>query len=613
MSAGLVSLLLLASCASESPSGVAPIPNRPSRELEVIRPLTLTDDARVPEQDSNLDTVHVTADELLFHYRKTPKPNFDVGNVIAGARGGGYLRRVAGVTVEGTTVTVRTEPAHLVDFIRDGAFRIRQAPAAEEWTSGDLATNSQAVKVSTRVSIYKNSPVTCAIGTDSFFVDPTIDLLDPGFEFFIDVSPNSDDGKGEIKEARSILELGTEASLKGQYKGSAVGTCSVDLAAVIAKAGGFEPKIRLPPKVFLIGKIPVVITHSLKPIMKLEGKASAASDRVEVNMAGRYSVRVGSEYRDGQWNGVWEPTSSGEVDVTVPPEQTTLSAQVGLSAGVEYSAYLYDLAGPKLGLEAGFTGKLSADLETCQWNASLQGDIRANASVSVQVPIVGLEVLKATATFTPLSATLGSASGDLPGLECTGAPPPPPADAGVDAPPPETPPAFVPPDATDWWQEEIKNTTSGSAGNHVSHSTGTVWTHLTGWSRRSEWIESGDNINTIQVLQEDCESGVKTLTGSKTGTLKDWSGNITPVSETYGPSKDPCGGIECPGYDYMPWPVPKAPKCTQDGIIGYDGVTYSSTKTVPGGTTLTKEYTCRSCGGKSAAGCACTSQGVECK
>ena len=407
--------MLLACGGEPAPKSSSPGGESPPISVEVIRPLQLTDDARLPEQDPNLSSVEVEADQLRFHYSEAPAPNFGVGNVVGGVLGGGYVRRVTQLTTDGTVVTASTKPAELIEFIRDGAFRVRQVPAADDWAIGDPMIGGHRSALSVRVPLLSSGALSCAVGHDQLLeVEPVFDLIDTDVDLAIDIRPDPASIFGHLDSARFVFGGSLEAGLKATHVGSAVGTCALDITKLIGKKLGFEPKITLRPIRFMAGPVPVVITQYIKPTLKLEGKVSVSSDGTYVNYLGRHDLKVGTEYRDGEWHGVWEPKRSGSIDVSVPPDVDSVSSQLSLWSGIEYSAYVYDTAGPKIGLESGFTGKASADLDTCRWNAELTGDIRASLSGSVQVPGIGREVAKVTGYWKLLTAPLGSDAGDLP-------------------------------------------------------------------------------------------------------------------------------------------------------------------------------------------------------
>ena len=618
--------LALPSCSGE-PDPSAPRSESPPVSVEVIRPLQLTDAARLPEQDPNLSRVEVEVDQLRLYYDKAPTLNFDVGNVVGGVLGGGYIRRVTQLTTDGTVVTASTKPAELVEFIRDGAFRVRQVPAADDWTTG-----KQASALEVRVPLLDvGGPVTCAAGTDALLeVEPVFDLLDADLDVAVDIKPDAQGNRGKLEHARYVFSGSVEAGVKASYVGSLVGACELDIGELVGKKLGVDPEIKLAPIRFAVGPVPVVITHSIQPTLKLEGEASVNAKGIEVSYLSTHDLKVGTEYRDGKWQDVWDAKRSGSIDASIPSEVESVSGKISLWSGLEYSAYLYDLAGPKIGAESGLNGTLSAELETCRWNAELNGDVRASLSGSVKVPVIGHELFEATGYWNLVTAPLGSDAGDLPEWLCSpgSTPKPPPKQPPTG---PNDPPPGVPPDALTWWATESTSSTTNSDGSASSSSYAnvTVWTALSGWSHESKHgtsstssLPSGSSAvsHSVTTTSYNAASKTKTTSSTTTTTITNYNntGETYTDTKTSGPTSVSCAkgcpwaGLNSPGHDFNPNPVPKAPYCTAEGeIVGYDGGTYTTSKTLNGSTT-TGTYKCSNCGGRSTAGCSCTAQGVQC-
>ena len=616
--------LLSWSCSSD-PEAPEATSAPPPLSVEVVRPIELTDDARLPEQDPNFASAEVHADHLLFQYKAAPTPNFEVGNVVGGVQAGGYIRRVTSIAVDGTMLTVSTEPAELVEFIRDGAFRVKQHPPDGAWATGDPMIGGHQAPLSVRVPLLKlGKPVSCAVGSDTTVgggialldVVPIFDLIDSDLDLALDIKPDPVAGLGKLEQARFVFSASVEAGIQGSYVGSAVGTCTLDITKLIESQIGISPKLQLPPIAFAVGPVPVVITHAIKPTLKLDGKVSATSDGIHVSYLSRHDLRVGSEYQNGQWQGIWEPKRTGKVDVSVPSGLGYASAQASLWSGLEYGAYLYDLAGPKVGLESGFTGKVSTNPETCVWNATLRGDIRASLSGSLKVPVIDREIFKVTGYWSLLTGELGAASGDLPKAICEKPVTPP----DVPPPPPtEPPPPGAPPDVLEWWTQKTTKSSKGNGGTSDESATTEVWVAPSGWEHASVSKYTSDNDyasvskDSTVVIRYQTGTGMKTTTttSSSTATIHA-TGETVTSNDSPPPTTEPCAngcawsGIEKPGYDYD-LKLPKPPYCNVSGdLIGYDGQTYTSTTTTSGGVTITDTFTCKNCGGKSSEGCSCS-------
>ncbi len=129
-----------AGCACAPPPPLGP-------NIEVIREVKLTEVARIPQNDPSFSSVDIFENRLVFHYSKAPTVTLEVGNVIAGNTERGYLRRLTAVTtIDEKTLEVTTEPAELVDFILDGAFKVKHRPPVEEWKDGDVRARRDPVE-----------------------------------------------------------------------------------------------------------------------------------------------------------------------------------------------------------------------------------------------------------------------------------------------------------------------------------------------------------------------------------------------------------------------------------------------------------------------------------
>lgn len=125
----LAALLTLAGCASDAP---APDAQPDGVIVRVDQPLVLADDVVIPSDDDRLVDVLVEGDRLRFAYAGAPRLPFEVGSLIVGNEGAGYLGRVLDVAVDGDDRLVRIERASLDDLIESGSFRVQLEPSADE-------------------------------------------------------------------------------------------------------------------------------------------------------------------------------------------------------------------------------------------------------------------------------------------------------------------------------------------------------------------------------------------------------------------------------------------------------------------------------------------------
>jgi hypothetical protein len=117
----LALVLAFAGCTPSEPAA----PEPPETEVEILRPIELTQNALLPESDARLMDVEIYPDRLVFIYSSAPAQPPTVDHVVSGILHGGYLRRITGVIANsGTRIEVATVPAELTELIGDGHFRV---------------------------------------------------------------------------------------------------------------------------------------------------------------------------------------------------------------------------------------------------------------------------------------------------------------------------------------------------------------------------------------------------------------------------------------------------------------------------------------------------------
>jgi hypothetical protein len=430
----VLSLLLATACTPETTA------DDPEQTVEVVREIELTARARIPENDSNFQSVEVFADRLVFHYSGTPEQSLepiDLGTygtyapVVAGSRGGGYLREITSIReVSPNVFEAQTGPAYLTDLIASGHFRVHHNPSASSYTDGEnVAARAELEGGVTLLPIGLGEACEASSG-GSVEVDPTLDL-DVDFDIDINIDVDVDWGwtgpsiSGRLVSADFVmsgsLELGAEvtASTNGSV------SCEVDLID-FARDRGINVPSREWTTTFAVGVVPVVLTHEVGPTASISVEGSVETGTATATGSVTYSIRAGTEYREATgWREVWEPrrASSGSFEVGMPG---TVTIEAGLSAGVEYECKIYDLLGPKIGLEGSLTGTFSSDL--CEWEGEVSAGISITGGGSIDIPVIDQTLVEFSFSQELASATLWERDGTWPWCEDGGGP-----DAGTDA------------------------------------------------------------------------------------------------------------------------------------------------------------------------------------
>ncbi len=429
----VLSLLLATACTPETPA------DDPEQTVEVITPIELTVRARIPENDPNFTSVEVFADRLVFHFSATPAESLepiDLGTVgtfapvVAGSRGGGYLREVTSVReVSPNVFEAQTGPAYLTDLIARGHFRVHHSPNASSYTDGEnVAARAELEGGVTLLPVGLNDACEASSG-GSIEVTPTLDL-DVDFDIDIDIDVDTDISwsgisvSGRLVSADFVmsgaLELGAEvtASTNGTV------SCEVDLVE-FARDRGINVPSREWTTTFAVGVVPVVLTHEVGPTAAISISGSVETGTATATGSVTYSISAGTRYRESTgWVEVWDPrrASSGSFEVGMPG---TVTIEAGLSAGVEYECKIYDILGPKIGLEGSLTGTFSSDF--CEWEGEIGAGISITGGGSIEIPVIDQTLVEFSFSQELASTTLWERMGTWPWCEDGG------VDAGVDS------------------------------------------------------------------------------------------------------------------------------------------------------------------------------------
>jgi len=417
------------SSSDEAGPGVAPdaavITPPPGAKIEVLRPLTLTARARLPEQSPELIDVEVLPDRLAFIYRSPTTVPFAVDDVVAGVLHDGYLRRLTVIQqMSPTRIEAMTVHAELGELIGDGHFRVKFAPGdgVGEWApSGDLGVTKQALTTGWSGFTPKFRGITCgttAGGTLS--LTPRLDI-DLGMDLDLDIAWSTHFliPRGEVISALVELHGDLEAGLQAEATENLSASCSYDLLALAKTLGAAVPS-RKWAITFAIGPVPVIVTHTIKPYAQFGAGAKVEVGRTTATAMGRVGIRAGTRYDfvDG-WRPIWEPTHSGAVTLKTA-EPGTLSLSAVLSGGVAYSMKIYDAVGPGVSFGPRVAGTFAASPD-CNWSANVKAGLQLTGSVDVSVPVIDYKLASFSVSSVLAESTWKEAAGTIPGCVDGGA------------------------------------------------------------------------------------------------------------------------------------------------------------------------------------------------
>lgn len=397
--------------------------------VDVIRPITLTENARMPESDRGLTDVQIERDRLVFLYSSAPERALAVGDVVSGVKHGGYLRRITEiVSSTATRVEVATAPAELVEFIADGHFRARFRSGRDSSYQFDDGVGVATGELRDGVPLLvPGVPLSRSCGRDS-----NIDVS-PIFEADLDTDMDIDIGggllgllRGRLQSARFIVEGEIELGATIESSGARTIECRWDLSSSLPDA--------IPTwkwrTTFMVGSIPVVVTHTIEPGFGLALGGDAFSSKTTSRYSGRLALRAGIEYdQDTGWDAIWEPEANGTAGVTArEPGQLRLSASV--TATVGYVAKLYDTLGVGLSIGPTLHGDFIVASDRCTWNAEARLGLDLNVSAPVTIPFFDYTLAAYSTRRTLAETTIATGSGMLPWCDGDGGVPM--NDAGLD-------------------------------------------------------------------------------------------------------------------------------------------------------------------------------------
>lgn len=387
----------------------------------MLRPLTLTGRARLPEQNADLVDVEVLPDRLAFVYRAPTKSSFAIDDVVAGVLHEGYLRRLTSVVqASPTRIETMTVNAELGELIGDGHFRVKFAPGdgVGEWApSGEIGVSKSALTTGWSAFTPKFRNIACGATTGgSLSLTPRLDV-DLGMDLDIDIAWSTRFliPRGEVVGARVELHGALEAGLTAVATNNLSASCSYDLIE-LAKTFGAPVPERAWTMTFAVGPVPVIVKHKIRPYATISAGAEVEVGRATASAMGRVGIRAGTQYDPAAgWRPIWEPTVSGDVALTT--ERTgKLTAKTALSGGVGYSIKIYDAVGPGLAFGPRVAGSFAASPD-CSWSADVKAGLTLTGSIDVTVPVFDYKLASFSVSSVLVERTLADAGGRFPGCE----------------------------------------------------------------------------------------------------------------------------------------------------------------------------------------------------
>lgn len=392
-----------------------PGPPTPTEELVVTvdRPLELTEQARIPQNDASFERAEVSADSVVLFYRQAPAEVIDVGHVIAGTGAPNtYLRRVTAVTERSDTrVVLATEPAYITDFIVDGAFTVDFTPGAAGWeVDAPHDIGGRTLPLETELSIFKFGPdgFECnpVGGGEPVMIKPVLDP-DLSHRVKVDVTSTFYPIAGELDRAEFSMTGKVTVGLEMEASLSAGVQCTIDLIAYLRDSSGNPNRLKFKRHVtFSIGPVPMEITVFLEPVFKFEATETGKIARLVASATGTLDMHVGVAYgtvplsgTERVWTPIWEHDVTGSVTADLSEDVGELTASGKGIAGFQIGALLYDTIGPTVSLNAFLQDKIEVNPLECSYVATASYGLDLGIGVLVQVPVIAKEIAKVSESF----------------------------------------------------------------------------------------------------------------------------------------------------------------------------------------------------------------------
>jgi hypothetical protein len=328
----------------------------------------LNSELRLLENHPNCEDVEVAADSLTYLWATDASGvDVEVGSILVGAKGGGYVRRVSSVDASGTTLTVGTEPASLADAIVAGDMVMPLVPG-DGWAQcpdGVACSLLDVIDISGTVLFdgdVGGVPLRVTIPTGTLQFSPSVDFeMNVGFP-------------GRIKHLSGLVTGAFTADIQVEAEtGGAINFAEeIDVSGPAAPLYSYPFTFVAPTP---LGPLPIVGTANLDVFVGFRAGA-AASASVSTGVTANAQVSIGASYDDGEWTATAEPS----IDAQLHPIEfdSQASASVEAYARPEVNVVFYGVAGPRFAVEplVRLTGDLAppAPLHT-RLEACLRGEI----------------------------------------------------------------------------------------------------------------------------------------------------------------------------------------------------------------------------------------------
>jgi len=344
-------------------------------------------------------------------------PGIEAGDVLVGAQGGGFLRRVEAVSIAGDLVTANTVGGALVDVVEEGSFGVT-VPMSLNTPASVAGSGGRATQWGPPVVTYM-SPLVQA-SASGFQLTGNLCETIPGVTCpatikELGISDGSIDFEPDLNISGSIVG-GKVAAV--ELIGSGTLTFSGTLGIDISGALGLTEKGDLVKvtRWFLssIGPVPVIGRVTLKLTLGIDLNVSGVA-KLSAPWNASGSVELGSRWTSASGReDVFETSVSGGAEVENYEHKIAATAKLSVTPTLEL--ILYELAGPSIGFGPFAEAKATlSDGSAGGFTCTLSKRMGLGGKFTFKFP--GLQYPDPDNPDNPGSTLLPTYSADLPGVD----------------------------------------------------------------------------------------------------------------------------------------------------------------------------------------------------
>ncbi len=381
-------LLTVIGCKKDSNNPASPPSSQPTGNI-ILAPET-----KQIEKDDGFSSVKVDSVNLIFSFNSNSSlPSIKVGDILIGALGGGYLRKVVSESSSGNTITVTTTNASL-----DEAFSKIVMDTTVSFNPNLQKLNRFSIN---KILQSKEGDLNYSVNSEvpTFSVNKTtgeMNFIFPGLTFSLESQDESASFnlqidtvsiKISISSHQKINFVGSSKSFSLIYQVSCTESFKNVSMSLVGKIKGQFPDDKhdnlIPTDVFL-GTIPIPpvwLGFYFNIASAIEGDFQMGAGTKFINSTSiTSSYDVGATFTNGSWKPVWQPSLSGNSDVSFTPV-ANISGEADIFIKPKLSCKLCSVAGPELFIKGYLYGKVSSPPLDASLGFGLSGGLGFDVSI----------------------------------------------------------------------------------------------------------------------------------------------------------------------------------------------------------------------------------------